>query len=72
MAKQLRQAQCFNYESMETLIQAMEKRTTSQGRAASMPQRKDGFSLVFGLYAHGQYFGVTRDTQCYPEVCKYE
>ncbi|CAE7352648.1 RE1, partial [Symbiodinium microadriaticum] len=66
----LRQEQ-YSYSDMESIIALMIPKSTSPTRTLSSPGRKRSFSLVFGLYAHGSYFGCTRDTRQYPQVCRY-
>ncbi|CAE7912341.1 unnamed protein product, partial [Symbiodinium necroappetens] len=61
----------FDYQSMEELLGMMKPRTFTPGRAASIQGRKAGFSMVFGLYAHGSYYGTTRASRMYPSTCRY-
>ena len=61
----------FDYQSMEELLGMMKPRTITPGRAASTQGRKAGFSMVFGLYAHGSYYGATRASRMYPSMCRY-
>ncbi|CAE7907904.1 bacA, partial [Symbiodinium necroappetens] len=50
----------FDYASMERLIGLMQPKTVRPGRQATVKERKFGFTMVFGLYAHGSYYGCTR------------
>ncbi|CAE7201713.1 RE1, partial [Symbiodinium sp. KB8] len=70
-AQHLRLQEHYGYEHMESIIELMIPRSSSPTRSLSSPERKRSFSLVFGLYAHGSYFGHTRDTRQYPQVCRY-
>ncbi|OLP81054.1 Copia protein [Symbiodinium microadriaticum] len=70
-ADYLTSQKAFDYQSMEELLGMMKPRTFIPGRASSVPERKAGFSMVFGLYAHGSYFGCTRASRMYPSVCRY-
>ena len=63
-ADYLTSQKAFDYQSMEELLGMMKPRTFIPGRASSVPERKAGFSMVFGLYAHGSYFGCTRPPGC--------
>ncbi|CAE7677868.1 GIP, partial [Symbiodinium necroappetens] len=61
----------FDYQSMEELLGMMKPRTFVPGRASSVQGRKAGFAIVFGLYAHGSYYGCTRASRMYPAMCRY-
>ena len=61
----------YDYQSMEALIETMQPRAVRPGRQSVTPGRKDAFSLVFGLYAHGEFFGCTKDSARYPTVARF-
>ena len=61
----------YDYQSMEALIETMQPRAVRPGRQSVTPGRKDAFSLVFGLYAHGNFFGCTKDSARYPTVARF-
>ncbi|CAE7373259.1 RE1 [Symbiodinium necroappetens] len=71
LALNLTTQKAFDYQSMERLISQMQPNSFRGGRQATVKERKGGFSIVFGLYAHGSYYGCTRDSERYPAVCRY-
>ena len=71
LARNLMMQRACDYHSMERLIIQMQPNSFRGGRQATVKERQGGFSIVFGLYAHGSYYGSTRDSERYPTVCRY-
>ena len=75
MAKFHLDNQDWTIETMEALLTSLEVRNKGHRRGimngAASQMNKNAFSGIFGLYAHGAFTGVSKNTARYPQLVKY-
>ena len=61
----------YDMTALEEVVMQLQGRQSGPSRQALESARKGSFSVTFGLYAHGNQFGITRATVEYPVLCEF-
>ena len=61
--------QDYSHQTCEQLLKQLPFKTSKQHRGP-LKEQKPRY-IAFGLYSHGNHYGLTKQSQVFPQVCRY-
>ena len=61
--------QDYSHQTCEQLLKQLPFKTSKQHRGR-LKEQKPRY-IAFGLYSHGNHYGITKQSQVFPQVCRY-
>ena len=70
-ARKLLKEENFSYEALQDIVEAMDFHRAKKSKDKLHGERVHKGTMMFGLYAYGNQFGISNNTRKYPAVCAY-